>query len=165
MDCYLFERYKKLINQSDNEELEQFSSEYGFKDEWENDHIAKLVRLETEKTDSKVTTFEDRVTCQIVTSVGLGTLQGLIAKMDHDEEEVKVSEKFVFKKVEGLPEKFVLSEGQVAYLLDTLLDVGKFYMQKNRRYGDFTPRNVSKKYTFKSFIIQILSNLKKSISV
>ena len=126
--------------------MEQFCSEYSLKSKWNHSNLTQLKRIELEAIDNKFNCFDNGFSCQVVTAIGLGTLQGLISRAEAspDQRDFRLNEGFVLKRQEGVAENLLLSEKQLVYLLESLLQVGLFYQEKGLNHGDFAPRNISK---------------------
>lgn len=58
--------------------------------------------------------------------------------------EIHLQGDFKFVKSPKAPESVLLSESQMFFVLQRLVEVGMFYAEKNEHHGDFHPGNVSK---------------------
>ena len=77
---------------------------------------------------------------------GIGSFQGLISRASNSNKinEIHLEGEFKFEKSQKASESILLSENQMFFVLQRLVEVGLYYREKNQFHGDFHPGNVSK---------------------
>ena len=127
-------------------ELELYSTDYALKSKWVHYAINKPIRLQHEDSDNKFNCFETGIGCQVAMSVGIGTFQGLVIRVSNmiNMGDVHLENNFLFKRSKDATENSLLSQKQVAFILQRLLEAAMFYKEHEKFHGDFCPDNISK---------------------
>ena len=140
------DKYQKLLK------------DFSFKSLWEHPNVAKPMKIVQDSINNNLNCFDSGLCSQVIMTVGLGTFKGLVSRAESNpgNEIIRLDENFVLKRENKLNENLLLSQGQIVYLLESLLKVGLFYHEKRLIHGDFTPGNISNHYFLYCLILEDL---------
>ena len=128
--------------------MKLYADDFQEKHKWDCDAINRPLRLELPDSESEMNTLGHSNTCQMAMSVGLGTINGLIAKdtMSDQKESLALGNRYHFRRSPDAPSGALLSQNQAVYMLERLLEAGTYYKKNEKFHGDYCPNNITYDY-------------------
>lgn len=126
--------------------MESYTDNFVEKTLWDHPNIAKIFRLEKNDNKAHFACFGEGISCKIILSVGLCTLQGIIYRKNNileSFENIKISDEFVYTIDSKCSNKLLMSEAQIVYFIQSLTSVAQYYEKKKDIHGDFNLKNIS----------------------